>query len=292
MTRMLQLLLVGALLAATPALARAQDDTCADNPLFTRMPNYVVYSCESAEFDAKQFPVGFAANGDVVHKTVEGAYSYVTYQLTEGAKTASPLQIVRNHLAAARAAGGKVIKEFGAVEHQTLSDWSDIQQHAATLTLAKDTKDVWVHVGSVNDGEYYAIAMVERQAMAQVVGATELFDQLSRSGMVTLEVHFDNASAALRPESAAALDQAAEMLKVNPTLRLEVGGHTDNVGAAEANLVLSQQRADAVRSALVERGIAATRVTAKGYGATAPVADNRTDEGRARNRRVELTKQS
>ena len=74
------------------------------------------------------------------------------------------------------------------------------------------------------------------------------------------------------------------------TLRVEVAGHTDNAGSPEANQRLSQERAQAVMAALVGRGIKADRLTAKGYGQTTPIADNRTEEGRAKNRRVELVK--
>ena len=75
-----------------------------------------------------------------------------------------------------------------------------------------------------------------------------------------------------------------------PEMKIEVGGHTDNVGSADANLKLSRERAQAVMAALAERGVAAGRLTAKGYGQTVPVADNRTEDGRAKNRRVELVK--
>ena len=80
------------------------------------------------------------------------------------------------------------------------------------------------------------------------------------------------------------------MLKSAASLNLEVGGHTDHVGDAAANQKLSQARAAAVVKALTDRGIPASRLAAKGYGATAPVADNRTEDGRAKNRRVELVK--
>lgn len=288
MTRIASLALALGLLGSLPAPAAAQDDTCKDHPFFTRMPNYAPYTCEASEFDAKRFPVD-VVDGEAVFETVEGAYTYVTFQIQEGARPASPLQILRNHLTAARTAGATVVKEFGEQSH-AWSEWADIQQQIATLTLAKDGREYWLHLGSVNDGDYYAIATVEREAMAQVVSATELFEQITREGFITLEVHFDTGSAVLRQESGAALDQAAEMLRANPTVHAEVAGHTDNVGSVEANTVLSQQRADAVRAALVERGAAADRLTAKGFGPSAPVADNRTEDGRARNRRVELTR--
>ncbi|MEO7135452.1 MAG: OmpA family protein, partial [Vicinamibacterales bacterium] len=82
-----------------------------------------------------------------------------------------------------------------------------------------------------------------------------------------------------------------ELLKGDAALKVEIQGHTDNVGAAAANLKLSQDRAAAVKAALVQsHGIAATRVTTVGLGDTKPVADNATDEGRTQNRRVELVK--
>lgn len=81
------------------------------------------------------------------------------------------------------------------------------------------------------------------------------------------------------------------MPKAAPALSVIVGGHTDNVGAPEANQKLSEERARAVVAALVQRGIAASRLEARGFGQTAPIADNRTEDGRAKNRRVELVKE-
>ena len=80
------------------------------------------------------------------------------------------------------------------------------------------------------------------------------------------------------------------MLQSAPELRLEIGGHTDNVGTPDANQKLSEARAKSVVAALVAQGVSADRVSAKGYGQSSPVADNRTEEGRAKNRRVELVK--
>jgi len=102
-------------------------------------------------------------------------------------------------------------------------------------------------------------------------------------------IFFNTASYELLPTSNAELDKLTALLKANPTLRIELGGHTDNVGADAANLSLSDQRAKAVRDHLVSKGIDGARITARGYGETKPVATNDTEEGRAQNRRTEVT---
>lgn len=101
-------------------------------------------------------------------------------------------------------------------------------------------------------------------------------------------VNFDNDQASLRPEAIAILDQAAASLKEWGDVKVEVAGHTDSVSSDVHNLRLSQRRAETVRVYLISKGIAADRLTAKGYGESSPVAGNDTEEGRYKNRRVEL----
>jgi outer membrane protein OmpA-like peptidoglycan-associated protein len=102
-------------------------------------------------------------------------------------------------------------------------------------------------------------------------------------------IFFNTASYDLLPASNAELEKLVQLLRTNTTLRIELGGHTDNVGADAANLTLSDQRAQAVRDFVIAQGIDASRITAKGYGETKPVATNDTEEGRAQNRRTEVT---
>lgn len=92
----------------------------------------------------------------------------------------------------------------------------------------------------------------------------------------------------LLPQSFPVLNKVAEALKESPTLRVEISGHTDNIGAEAQNQTLSQQRAETVKTYLESKGVEAARLTAVGFGATRPIADNNTETGRAQNRRVEL----
>jgi len=101
-------------------------------------------------------------------------------------------------------------------------------------------------------------------------------------------VNFDFDKATLRQEDMASIDRDVTALDKWGNVNIEVAGHTDSRGSDKYNMNLSQQRAEAVRDYLVSKGIAADRLSAKGYGESQPVADNATDEGRFKNRRVEL----
>lgn len=144
-------------------------------------------------------------------------------------------------------------------------------------------RDIWtyMHIGGGDIGV----------RVADNGSASDLAKQLDRACHVPLYgIHFDFNKATLRPDSEPALTQIADLLKNNPSLSVEVQGHTDAVGGDASNQKLSEARAAAVREWLTAHGIAATRITSHGYGKTHPVASNDNDEGRARNRRVEIAK--
>ena len=122
-------------------------------------------------------------------------------------------------------------------------------------------------------------------------GAVPLYDRLASEGkIVTYAITFETGKADLKPESMVEINRIAKLMKENPGLEFEVQGHCDATGSDRVNDPLSQKRAEAIVAALVEQDIAAARLTPVGKGFHAPIASNATDEGRAKNRRVEFVK--
>lgn len=144
----------------------------------------------------------------------------------------------------------------------------------------KNGRNIWAYLH--NDANGYVIDVAD-------LGAIDLNARLKKSCHVALTgVLFDFNKSTLQPASDPVLQKVADLLSKDPALKVEVQGHTDNVGGDAYNQTLSEARARAVMDWLVKRGTPAGRLTAKGYGKTQPVADNNSDEGRAKNRRVEI----
>src|SRR5690606_32712797 len=145
-----------------------------------------------------------------------------------------------------------------------------------------------------NDGDGIADGLDKCPNEAEVVNGFQdqdgCPDEVIKKGekLILKGVFFKTASAELTPESLPTLDKLAEQLTTFPEVKLEVQGHTDNVGSAAVNKRLSGKRAQSVVDYLVSKGIAKERLKAFGYGPAKPIGDNKTEEGRAMNRRVEL----
>lgn len=270
---MRSLLLLASLLAV-PAFAQTEKAGCKDHPLFpTRMPDYVLVDCKVEEYGA--FDFGFHARESI---KVEGRYTFLTYSLPRGPQEPSALAVVRNYQAAIEKAGGTVTKVDEKRRVNGLIKGKDFE---ATVQAEKGNGKIWLRI-------------VEKAAMAQyiVADAAAMSGDLKTTGHVAVYgIFFDTNKADVKPESKPALEEIAKLLKAEPALELRVVGHTDSVGQLEANLKLSLARAEAVMKALVkDYGIDAKRLSAHGVASLAPVASNDTDEGRAKNRRVELVK--
>jgi OmpA-OmpF porin, OOP family len=251
-----------------------------DYPGMSRMPGYYISDYSESQFDSYTFKV---KEGDKEkQQPVEGRRCNYQYRLQQNAVPASALQIVRNFQNAARSAGGQVLRESG-----------EGNGRETTLRLAKGASEVWIEVSAISGvDKIYWLVIVEKQAMQQdvTVDANAMAKDIGDTGRVAVYgIHFDTGKSELKPDSTPSLVEIGKMLKAKPDLRVYIVGHTDMVADLATNMALSQARAQAVVKALVgQQGIAAARLIAFGAGPYAPVASNKTEEGRARNRRVEL----
>lgn len=279
--------LVAPVLFATlliPALADAQPNPrdgrgCKDPDLFPkRMAGYRINDCSDKAFDSFTFRSQVGKQPDT---PVEGRHLALTYYWDTGKNDTTNLAVMRNYEAAIKSAGGSIV----------VID----PQNYVVGKFVQDGKEIWAQVSGYPGAARIYLHIVEKKAMAQqvVADAAAFRNDLQTTGHTAVYgILFDTNKSTLKPESEAAIKEVARLLTENAALRLLVVGHTDAVGVFDQNMVLSKDRADAVVRALTTtHGIAAARLKAVGCGPAAPVASNKTEEGRAKNRRVELVEQ-
>lgn len=264
--------------------------------------------------------LGASAIGDMAGKlgldrgTVSGALSgllpNVVNGLTEGGRmpTSIPASLagllgggaaaVSGGARAAAAAGGDVVRAAGGGMSRWLP-WIAIIALALIAFLAfRSCKRETAPVAAVPTPSTVATPTITPPvidlpdagaALDALVGRTFSADELVKA-LNLMTIHFETDSATISADSMAILTKAASVIKAAPAgTRIEVGGHTDNTGDAAANLTLSRDRAAAVVTQLVKDGVDPANLTSQGYGQDKPVADNNTEDGRAKNRRMEFT---
>lgn len=271
----LKALLVASTLFAASAVF-AQEEV-KDHPSIPRFPNTVIGGGQSSDFGSHEFDLG---EGKV--KKVEGRFWRIDYSPKEGTRPPGPLQVSRNY--------GNEFKKRGGV---VLVEQMDINGGTAIMKMPGKGGDTWMEISIVNSGEIMTFTIVEEAALQQEIefSADQMGKALAASGRIALYgILFDIGKDAIKPESEKVLTEIAALLKGDPALKLRIEGHTDNVGKPADNLALSARRAESVKKWLVAKGTNAARLESAGLGDTKPVAANTNDEGRAKNRRVELVK--
>lgn len=193
---------------------------------------------------------------------------------------------------------GRIPKEaserYGEEQKSPYSDgtgWSWDGYESLVYRIDRPEGQVWVHARLEPKSAGWVV--VEREGFVQTAAllpADALKQQLDADGRVAIQVNFAVDKADILPESRPQIEQVVALLTANPTLELSIEGHTDNTGGAAHNRTLSDARAASVVAALVNQGIAKARLSATGFGQDRPVTDNESEEGRAKNRRVELVK--
>ena len=278
-TLLVQTILV--IVFVTNMYAQEDNPDCKDHNLLTRLTNFYLVSCEEnyneleLRLDNNKTEV---KEGNLI--TIDYAFNY-----DAGEKPKSPLQIIKNYENAILKNGGKLMyKNTNALD-------ADLE---ATFYLSTKEKEYWIKLfkfgGTPNEVERFTLFVLEMESMKQEIDATEMFEAINKDGFIALYINFETGKSEIKEDSKLIVAQIVEMLKQNPDLKVSVEGHTDNVGSDKSNQTLSENRAKSVMNALISGGIDKSRLSSEGWGAVKPVGDNSTEEGRFKNRRVEIVK--
>ncbi len=263
--------------------AAADAKGCKDSTLLSRVPGCWIEECANKEFDSMDIyreaekPDEFEVTKG---KPVEGATTVIEYSC---AANVSPLQIARNAEGALRTAGYTVVVS-GKITN-------NVGSHVPAVVASKGGQ--WVQVVTDTGGRAYIMSAVREAGMKQEVtaDATAMAAEIQKTGHVAVYgINFDTGQSTIKPESDTVLQQIVAVLATNPSWKMRIEGHTDDVGTKALNDGLSTRRSASVEAWLVAHGVEKARLTHAGYGDTQPVGNNKTAEGRAKNRRVELVK--
>jgi OOP family OmpA-OmpF porin len=317
MTR-IAIFLLAWLLGAPPVMADVPGSH--DHPLISRYEGSQIVRYDQREFDEFYLMNGRASGNPRYTGKVdpalhlEGKVTRISYELPAGVAT---LAVLRNYEQALEKAGFREIFACSNADcggrdfnHSVVPYWGgfaenyeDQRYYAGKLSRPEGNVYAAVYVvrnqsegGPTHDRIYTQLDVVETRAMKQdmvTVNADAMARSIADTGRIALYgIHFDTDKAEIKPESKPTIDQIGQLMKRLPTLKLVIVGHTDNQGSLEYNMELSDRRAKAVEAVLIqEYGIQADRLSAWGAGYLAPIASNQTEEGRAKNRRVELVEQ-
>jgi len=313
-------------LFAIPGLAEDLKDCagCKDHPLLARYPGSILLGADQKEFEEASLPLGLGVRnegGDDVAPNVLDVSGRRTRLFYFAPPERSALEVFLNYKQALEKSGMSMLwmcadKECGdgfaeqalatmqlKLDNTAESALGFVNAERPRYLLAKLTRpqgDVYVMVMAADKTDQQRpatfVVIVESKPMqaGMVTVAASAIDQslMSTGKAIIYGIYFDFDKADVKPASSLQLQEIAALLNKHADLKLAITGHTDNQGNMDYNQKLSQRRADAIVAALTGGyAIAADRLSAQGLGASSPVASNDTEEGRAKNRRVELVRQ-
>lgn len=302
-----------------------------DHPLISRYAGSVILGYDVRDYDSFVLPLGKQGSDPTTgaaiitkKQTLEGKITRILYASPEGR---SSLEVLRNYQQSLAKAGfeslfscaqnqcgerlnaalyplERRLKNSGQISEYALEFPKDQRYLTAKWSRPEGTVHVSIFVavcGINNFKETFnhpitLLEIIETKAMEAglvTVNAETMKKEIEKTGHVSIYgIYFDIDKSEIKPNSKPALEEIGHLLRQNPQLKIYLVGHTDNQGTLNYNLDLSQRRAESVMSALIKKyGVDPKRLAAKGVGPLAPVDSNQTEEGRAKNRRVELVKQ-
>jgi outer membrane protein OmpA-like peptidoglycan-associated protein len=245
---------------------------CVDSKFLPKLLACRIDNCEKKDSDRRDISVGEDQKGEAINTSIEGSSRSVMYECGEGT---TPASIVQQAATALKAAGFEIPYRFSDAE--------------ASLTARK--VDLWITVEAAS--RFYTLTEISSIApdFEAATDAASMAEMMERYGHMPLYgIQFVAGRPDLTPESEAVLAEVVTMLSDHPTWHLRVEGHTDSTGSKLGNMTLSSKRASAVVNWLVAKGIKRLRLDPQGMADMRPVADNSTEEGRNKNRRIEIVK--
>lgn len=307
------------LLTTNIAFAKGEDVKGSnDHPLISRYPGAVIKYYDMKEFDKFTMPLGKIVEGKLSNSLqLEGKITRIQYNAPQNRST---LEIYRNYKMTLENAGFNILFTDSGRELGRFKKWPDIvyktlnpiqgdykyrlrgeddSQYYLSAKLVRPQGDIYVSL-YISQGWYkwpviqFDVIEVKPIETGMVTQKAEaMAEKIARVGHAAVYgIYFDTDKAYVKPESEPLLREITRLLRYNPELNLYVVGHTDNVGSLDYNMKLSKRRAEAVVKVLVfEHGVDRKRLSACGVGLLAPVASNKAEYGRSRNRRVELVEQ-
>ena len=286
------------------AVAQSDVEGGKDHPLISRYPGSVITQYTAVAFDEYTLPLGKLEQDHwAKSQHLEGKLTNIHYESPVGR---SALEVFRNFSQALQRAGFQTMftcsggEQCGGGTVGKVGWCGGCSPRQLSAKLARPEGDVYMSVYMEQDNSNTPVNIqldvIEVKAMESglvAVNAESLAGDITRTGHASVYgIYFDTGKADVKPESDAALKEIAKLLQQNAALKLYVVGHTDDTGQVASNMDLARRRADAVVNVLSAKyGIAAARLNAQGVGPLAPMATNDSEEGRAKNRRVELVKQ-
>lgn len=237
---------------------------------------------------------------------VEGRIFHDRFNLDGGARKYSDIEFRRNYENAIQALGGRKINTsqytYAVMDAAGGRDALEKTNYAGPMNpdaphdiylIRQGGKEWWIDVSTGAFPLHGYVVVLEREGMKQSLGfldAAAMKQAIDKDGRVALYINFDVDKATLRPDAQPILAEIDKLLQADPALKLSIEGHTDNTGAPDHNQTLSAARARSVLGALVGLGVDPARLQSRGFGQDKPLADNASEDGRAKNRRVELVK--
>ena len=272
-----------------------------DHPQISRYPGSRIMEYKEADFDEYALPTAVENRRPGKPITLRGKVTRIFYHNPPGRST---LEIFSNYEQALKNAGFEPVFQcagdacgagvtWRALNGTTVSGSGDVLRYTSARRRGPGGD---MHVAVMVSPNGASLHVIESKAMESglvTVNAEQMAEGIDREGHISLyAIYFDTGQSTLKPESEPALEQIGKLMSSRPQLKLHVVGHTDNTGSLPLNMKLSADRATAVVGALAGKHVVtASRLMAHGVGPLAPIATNSTEEGKAKNRRVDLVAQ-